>query len=203
MIRRTRNRSLVGLALAASLAIAVSAGIALGSRTPAEAPPSAQVIAPGSPSPAPPTSREPRAWAIGGKAPEVRLPVSMTLPAQGAEAERDAVLRDFGEAIAPYRQGRYAEAAKALTRLASRRPDAPEIAYFLGVSRLFAGDPAGALIPLRAARDSTVVADDARWYEAVTLERLGRPRDAEIALRPLCDVPGPYEETACLIVRGR
>jgi hypothetical protein len=192
--------------MAAVLAVAVA--IALGASDVLRSSPDPEQARPVRPAPVRPDPRPsgppaPRAWAMDVPVPAVRLPATMSLPVEGAEAERDAVLKAFDKAIGPYREGRYAEAAKALTDLAARRPDAPEIAFFLGVSRLLAGDTAAALEPLRAARDSTIVADDARWLEAVVLERTGRPAEADAALRPLCDVPGPYEQRACIILRDQ
>ena len=126
----------------------------------------------------------------------------MALSASGADAERDALLKAFEDAIGPYREGRYAESARRLSSLASERPDMPEVAFYLGMARLMSDEPAAALEPLRAARDSTILSDEARWYEAIVLERTGRPTDADAALRPLCDNPGLYSMTACLILRG-
>jgi hypothetical protein len=151
---------------------------------------------------APVAPAEPRAWALGQTAPDVRLPAYLALSVRGADKERDELLHAFGEGLAPYREGRFREAADRLAPLAARQPNVPEVAFYLGVARLFAGEPSAAIAPLREARSSDVVSHDARWYEAVALERSGRREDADAALRELCKIPSPYQATACAPVRG-
>jgi hypothetical protein len=190
-----------GLALAAGIVLAVGAVLALRWGNQNDQGQTAQAIAPAatvSPRIAPP---EPREWARGGEVPDVRLPASLALAIRGENADRDALLREFGEAIAPYREGHFKEAAQALTPLAQRWPAVPEVAFYLGVSHLFAGDPSSAIAPLRQARTSEVVGQDARWYEAIALERSGKRDDADAALRGLCESPGPYRAGACAVVR--
>jgi Flp pilus assembly protein TadD len=131
------------------------------------------------------------------------LPAYLALSVRGADKERDELLEAFGGGIAPYREGRFREAADRLAPLAARRPDVPEVAFYLGAARLFAGDPAAAIAPLREARASEVVAHDARWFEAVASEHAGRREDADAALRDLCKLSGPYQARACAPVRGK
>jgi TolA-binding protein len=138
-------------------------------------------------------------WASLPAAPEVRLPADLVLAMRGADADRDAFLKAFGEAIAPYREKRFAAAAASLAPVAERYPDVVEAWFYLGTSRLFAGSPSEAIEPLRRARSSTVVGDDARWLEAVALQQSGRESEALAALKALCSEAGSYRERACAV----
>lgn len=146
------------------------------------------------PTPVPP----PRAWAELATAPAVMLPASFTIVMRGeADAGRDAFLTAFGPAIAPYREGRYAEAAEALQSLTARFPAVHEAWFYLGVAQLYAGRAAEAVEPLRRARPSEVVAEQALWLEAVALERAGRSDDATTALRAACEADRRSHADAC------
>ena len=116
---------------------------------------------------------------------------------RGANNADQAFLTELGAAIAPYRAGRYAEAAKALDALAGKRPDVAEVWFYLGVSRLYSQSPGDAVEPLRRAHASEVVGDDARWLEAVALQLGGRRTEARAALSALCTTPGPNRTRAC------
>lgn len=198
------RRPPVWLAVAAGLLLAVAGLIFVRSSRPTE-PASTDRVESTAPAAltAPVAPAGPRAWALGTTAPEVRLPAYLALSVRGADKERDELLEALGEGIAPYREGRFGEAADRLAPLAARRPDVPEIAFYLGVSRLLAGDPSSAIASLRHARASEVLSHDARWYEAVALERSGRRQDADAALRELCKLPSPYQAGACAPVREK
>ena len=134
--------------------------------------------------------------------PEVRLPASLALAVRGTDRDRDALLEAFGQAIAPYRAGRFGEAANLLAPLAARRPDIPEFAFYLGIARLFAGDSSAAVAPLRQARASTALSHEAQWYEAVALERLERRQETKQVLSALCAASNPYQTRACEALRA-
>jgi TolA-binding protein len=136
-------------------------------------------------------------WASLGRAPDVTLPASLTLEMRGEPNRNDAFLRAFGSAITPYRDGRYAAAAQALEKVAASYPDIPEAWFYLGVSRLHAGEPAMAVDGLRRAATSTEVGDAARWLEAVALERSSQHDSARRLLDDLCAGTGPYRVRAC------
>jgi predicted Zn-dependent protease len=136
-------------------------------------------------------------WAALGPAPDVQLPASMTLEIRGSRDRDDEFLRAFGDAITPYRAGRYADAARALDGLTASYADVPEAWFYLGASRLYADDPSGAAIALRRALTSTEVGDQARWLEAVALERDGRHERAAQILDEICRQPGPNRARAC------
>ncbi|HEY2150767.1 MAG TPA: hypothetical protein VGH34_08165 [Vicinamibacterales bacterium] len=109
----------------------------------------------------------------------------------------------FIDAVAPgiraYRSGDYATAERELAALQPQYPNSVEVPFYLGVSRLFLGDAAGARSALDAARrvsdDSFAPAID--WFLAVADERAGRLSDAGAALQRVCGATGEYREKAC------
>jgi tetratricopeptide (TPR) repeat protein len=195
----SQRRSYLWLGLAAAVVIVVGGAILLRPGRPAD--PAADRVA-STPAQTPqPAQPQPRAWARLDAPPEVRLPAFLALAVRGDKANDD-LLEAFGRGIAPYREGRFAEAADRLAPLVTRRPDVPEFAFYLGVSRLFAGDPSAAIAALRQARASAVESYEARWYEAVALEQMGRREEADTLLRDLCASPNPIQTRACAAVRG-
>ena len=140
-------------------------------------------------------------WASLPTAPGVRLPPNLILAMRGTESDRDAFLKVFGEAIAPYRAGRFAEAASALAPVVERHSDVVETWFYLGTARLYSGAPAEAVEPLRRARSSEVVGDDARWFLAVALHRAGQETEARAELQAICAAAGDYRARACAIVK--
>lgn len=197
------------LATAATLALAVT--VALLQLRPAKTPPPVSAVAPGTaaqaPSPAPPAMSPlrappgPRAWATDPQAPAVELPARYALVTRG-EGSKQAFLKAFGGAIAPYREGRYDEAATRLEPVARAFPDVPEASFYLGVSRLLMGDARGALEPLARARRAETLGEAARWFEAVAAERAGESGAADARLRELCDARGDFQARACAALEG-
>jgi tetratricopeptide (TPR) repeat protein len=141
-------------------------------------------------------------WALLDRAPDVRLPAALTLEMRGEPNRNEVFLREFGSAIAPYREGRYADAAMALEKVTAAYPDTPEAWFYLAVSRLHAGDPANAVDGLRKAAASSEVGDEANWLEAVALERSGQHDAARRRLDDLCARPGPSRTRACDALSG-
>lgn len=153
--------------------------------------------------PAPTLARPlaPPAWAASVVAVEVRMPPALALTLRG-EAPRDAanraaLVRALRPALDAYRAGEYARAAAALTPLAAAHPDQLEIAFYAGASHLLAGDAVAARPLLAAAASSELVGDDARWFEAIALARVGEVERATTALRELCARRGPRAPDAC------
>jgi hypothetical protein len=140
-------------------------------------------------------------WASLPSAPDVRLPPNLILAMRGTEGDREAFLRAFGEAIAPYRAGRFGEAAAALAPVAERYSDVVETWFYLGTARLYNAAPAEAIEPLRRALTSEVVGADARWLQAVALQRAGQEVEARAALQAICDEAGDYRDRACAVVK--
>ena len=193
------DRRVLALAAAVVLTVGLGAWWAVrtrvddpGQRAGAEPPP---IAAPVEAAVAPSTL-----WASLPAPPEVRLHPDLVLTMRGAEAERDGFLKVFGEAIAPYRAGRFAEAAAALAPVAERYANIAEVWFYLGTARLYGGAAAAAIEPLRRAQSSEVVGDEARWLQAVALQRAGRDREARAALQVICSAPGPHREQACAVV---
>ena len=193
---------IVWLGLAAALVIAVAGAIVLRPGEPTRSTGGTPIPSESPSQPTPGAPGEPATWARLDTPPGVRLPASLALAVRGTDQDRDALLEAFGQAIAHYRAGRYGEAADRLAPLASRRPDIPEFTFYLGIARLFSGDSAAALAPLRQARASPALSQEAQWYEAVALERLERRHDAKEVLSALCATTSPYQTRACEALRA-
>lgn len=188
------------LAAAATLALAVTA-VVLQMRTTSPDPsgPVQPPAVPTSTTPATPgaaSSVPTRAWAGVFEAPAVELPARYALVVRGP-GSREGFLEAFGPAIEPYREGRYADAARALEVVAREFPDTPEAAFYLGIARLLSGDAAGAREPLERARGAETLGDAARWYGAVAAERAGDAAAADALLKAQCAAEGDYQARAC------
>ncbi|HKW00957.1 MAG TPA: hypothetical protein VJN96_14115, partial [Vicinamibacterales bacterium] len=113
---------------------------------------------------------------------------------------RDAkFVDDVAPALNAYRAGDYQTAAERFVRVQPQYPDAVEIPFYLGVTRLFLDDAAGAVTSLDAARrvtDDTFRADVA-WYLAVAQERAGNRTAARAELDALCNGQSNYAARAC------
>lgn len=194
-----------GLAAAAVVVLAVATSWPRGDRAPQE--PATPSVAPSTPAAAPSVEPVPpasaaapalRDWAALPEAPAVMLPASLALTVRGASTDRDTFLAAFGPAIAPYRQGRYADAAAALEPVSRRFADVAEVWFYLGVSRLLAGDAAAAAPALQRAVESDAVGAQAVWLRIVALERAGRADEATAALRTTCaSAEGDAHRAAC------
>jgi len=106
---------------------------------------------------------------------------------------------DIAPAMNAFRAGDYATAAREFARVAPQYPEAEEIPYYLGVSRLFLNDAPGAIAALTSAQkiaDDTFSADVA-WYLAVAHERAGDPTAARTGLDALCQGSSAYAARAC------
>ncbi len=194
------SRGWYGLALAATLVLAVAGAVRWSGRGAVPATPDpVGVPAPATDWSAPvtPASAPPRAWAALLTAPAITLPASLAIEMRGAPTNAGGFMSAFGAAIGPYREGRYAQAAAALDGVVRRHPDIAEGWFYLGASRLLAGDAAGAVAPLERARQSTVLAAEARWLGAVALERAGRGPDADAALIAMCASDADNRARAC------
>jgi hypothetical protein len=129
--------------------------------------------------------------------PEVRLSAS-ALTWRG-DPSANPFLRDLAPAFDAYRAGDYPRAAAVFDRLATVYPDAIEVRFYQGASRLLAGDAAGAIAPLEAAarlRNATF-ADDVAWSLAVAQQRAGRSSEARARFADLCRGASPHAAAAC------
>jgi tetratricopeptide (TPR) repeat protein len=154
------------------------------------------------PTAAPPASARAAAAPIGYTKPDVKLsPSALTWR---ADASSNPFLRDLAPAFDAYRAGDYARAVAEFDRLAGVYPESIEVLFYQGVSRMLAGNEAGAIAPLEAAarlRNETF-ADDVSWFLAVAQERSGRPA-ARAKFEELCRGQGPYAARACQAVAQR
>jgi hypothetical protein len=185
-----------GLAVAATVIIAVM--IRENASAP-EAPPSvpAGAQAPAVASAPPPSATPVR---IGYSKPDVRLSAS-ALTWRG-DPSANPFLRDLTPAFEAYRANDFARAAAAFDRLATIYPDAIEVRFYQGVSRMLAGDDAGAIAPLEAASriGNVAFADDVSWYLTVAQQRAGRA-EARDRLAALCRGRSPHTAAACAALR--
>jgi hypothetical protein len=131
--------------------------------------------------------------------PEVRLSAS-TVTWRG-DPSANPFLRDIAPAFDAYRASDYPRAVAAFDRLATAYPDSVDVRFFQGVSRMLAGDDAGAIAPLEAAArlGDAVFADDVPWFLAVAQQRSGRP-EARGRLVDLCRGRSTHAAAACAAV---
>ncbi|MGH9142923.1 MAG: tetratricopeptide repeat protein [Vicinamibacterales bacterium] len=128
--------------------------------------------------------------------------VKFTEAALVVRGEKNQRVR-FVDAVAPgvkaYRGGDYAEAATSLAGLEAAYPRSVEVPFYLGVSRLFLSDYAGAITALQAARrvDDGSFTANIGWYLAVAEERAGRKADATGELRTICRGTSEFRSRAC------
>ena len=185
-----------GLALAATLLIAVVLQRSV--PAPVIAPddaPSTPVVTP--PSAATPT---PAPLRLAYAKPEVKL--SPSALAWRGDAAANPFVRALAPAIEAYRAGDYPRAVAEFDRLSTVYPESIEVLFYQGVSRMLAGDDAGAIAPLDAAARlrNTTFADDVAWYLAVARQRSGRS-GARAAFEELCRGNGAYRTAACSAVQ--
>jgi len=192
------------LAVAASLVVVVGAvTLYVSQRSIAPEPTEAGAVpTPAAPVAATPTSEPPSpVFRLALIAPAVQLPADLITTTRGTAAtEARAFLESFGDAIGPYREGRYEEAAKRLESLAPQHGHVAEVWFYLGVSRLFAGRPTDALDAFDRPGVAAAVGDDVQWQRAVALERLGRRAESDAILATLCGRDGPLRANACAVL---
>lgn len=131
--------------------------------------------------------------------PEVKL--SPSALAWRGDAAANPFVRDLAPAIDAYRAGDYPRAVAAFDRLSAVYPGSIEVSFYLGVSRMLAGDDAGAIAPLEAAArlDNQTFADDVAWYLAIAQQRSGHP-NARARLAELCRGQSAHASSACAAV---
>lgn len=118
--------------------------------------------------------------------PDVRLsPASLTW--RGATNDNQ-LLADLKPALDAYRQNDYESTNRLLTPLATQYPNAVEVHFYQGISRLFLAEPALAINSFAAAEkvaDDTFIAD-ILWYRAIAEQHAGNNADARARLEALC-----------------
>jgi hypothetical protein len=129
----------------------------------------------------------------------VRVAQDRAVVYRGRGEDPAAFLKAFDEAVGPYRQGDYEEAARRLAALGAAFPGASEPPLYEGVSLLMAGHPASAAGRLAEAERrsaGTEWAPDAEYYAARARLEAGQ-YEGRATLNRLCASPGPYHQPAC------
>lgn len=188
-------------AIAATLAVAALGLVAVrnlptGSSAPQTASPS-----PVAPEPTAP-ARSPNRIAMS-PAP-LRLPIASALVWRNEDpAPQQRYLEELGEALKPYREGKYKESALLLQSVASHYPQSLEAPFYTGVAHLLSDDAVHALewLAKKPMPDDHPLHDDQLWYRAAALERTGHWPEALELVRQLCRSQGAYQQRACLAAK--
>lgn len=111
------------------------------------------------------------------------------------------LLRDLAPAFEAYRADDYARAVAAFDKLAAQYPAVVDVLFYQGVSRMLAGDDAGAVGPLAAAEalNEPAFLDDAPWFLAVAQQRSGSGEPRRL-FQQLCRGKSSYAADACKAV---
>ncbi len=147
-------------------------------------------VAGSSPAPSP-------AFYLALEKPDVKISPA-ALAYRGPSGE-NPLLADLKPAFDAYRTSAYQAADREFATLSPKYPSSIEIAFYQGVSRLFAGNPQSAITSLAAAEklaDSSF-AFDVAWYRAVAEERAGNLAGARARLKRLCAQPDQRASSAC------
>jgi len=142
-----------------------------------------------------PAASAPRGvWQI--EKPAIELPLSAAIVTRG---EQPAGTPEIAMALEPYRRDDFQGAAARLAEFVQRHPDSGEGWFYLGASRLFAGDSGGARVALETAR--TRIAQDRRdeleWLLATAEARSGEVVAARKRLDGLCGGASALRQRAC------
>jgi len=138
---------------------------------------------------------EPPRFVLALEKPEVKLSAAV-LTFRGAGD--DDFVGQLTKALDAFRANDYAGADRQLTVLEKRHPIF-DVYYYQGLSRLLAGDAAGAVVPLQKAASlaDRLFAPDVQWFTAVAEERSGQLTRARDRLADLCRTSNPYSQRAC------
>src|SRR5262245_36243806 len=184
--RGSSSMGWVGLAAAAVLVVAGTIWLLRRGDSSVPAPP---VVA-DAPSPSP-------VFYLSLVKPDIKIsPAALTYRRPGGE---NPLLADLKPAFDAYRAGEYQTADREFSALSGKYASSIEIAFYQGVSRLFAGNAQGAIASFAAADKlaDTSFAFDVSWYRAVAEERAGNLAGARARLTTLCAQPDPRAPSAC------
>jgi predicted Zn-dependent protease len=194
------------LASAALMAVAAAAWIAL--RSPTLAPGDRPI--PGEHPPAKTSSAAvpaPPAWQVPLDKPDVTLSLAALTwrgsGSGGGSGSDNQLLADLKAPLDSFRTNDYARADRAFAALESRYPNAVEVFFYGGVSRLFVNDPQRAIAALTRAAElaDTTFAPRTAWYLAVAEERAGHLPRARARLDTLCRGTSDRAAQACAAVK--
>jgi len=198
------------LASAAVVALAAAAWIAFRGPTPP-----AGEERPVAPAHQPETSSAavtpPPAWQVPLDKPDVTLSLAALTwrgggsggSGTGGSGQDNQLLADLKEPLDHFRNNDYARADRAFAALESRYPNAVEVFFYGGVSRLFVDDPPRAIAALTraAALADATFAPRAAWYLAIAEERGGQLSRARARLEELCRGTSDRVAQACAAVK--
>jgi hypothetical protein len=198
------------LTMSAFAAVVLAVGIW---RSAVTAPPPAAVTPPaqarGASSPAPsvstgrsaPSAPQVQEGKLPLEKPQVMLtPAALTWRGPGLGSQ---LLPDLKPAVDAYRRNDYARADREFGALETRYPNAVEVFFFGGVSRLFLGDPERAIVAFTKAEaiGDAMFAPHVAWYRAVAEERAGHAAEARAQLGTLCRSGGERASRACEVLK--
>ena len=199
------------LASAALVAVAAAAWIAFRNPTPAGGNLPIPREQPAKTSSAAVTT--PPAWLVPLDKPDVTLSLAaLTWRGSGSgsrggsgssgSGSDNQLLADLKGPLDGFRNNDYARADRAFAALESRYPNAVEVFFYGGVSRLFVNDPQRAIAALTRAADlaDTTFAPRTAWYLAIAEERAGDRSRARARLDELCRGTSDRAAPACAAV---
>ena len=113
------------------------------------------------------------------------------------------LLSDLKAPLDAYREGDYTRADREFTVLESRYPQAIEVFFYGGVSRLFADDATRALAALTRASElaDATFAPRVAWYRAIAEQRTGNLAQARARLDELCRGTSERAAPACAALK--
>jgi hypothetical protein len=185
-------------ALATAALTVIAVGAWFGLRTGSSPAPPASTVVPEqtiASTPAPP------AFQLPLDKPDVTLSLS-SLTWRGSGADNQ-LLADLKAPLDAFREGDYTRADREFTLLETRYPQAIEVFFYGGVSRLFIDEPQRALAALTRAgelADATFTPTVA-WYRAVAEQRTGNVAEARARLDDLCRGGSDRAAAACAAVK--
>ena len=113
------------------------------------------------------------------------------------------LLTDLKSPLDAFREGDYTRADREFTALESRYPEAIEVFFYAGVSRLFTNDAQRALAALIRAGElaDATFAPRVAWYRAIAEQRSGSLAQARARLDELCRGTSERAAPACEAVK--
>jgi hypothetical protein len=144
---------------------------------------------------------EPTRFLLPLDKPEVMISLS-ALTWRG-EGSGNQLLADLKRPLDAFREGDYARADREFTALEPRYPNAVEVFFYGGVSRLFLDEPQRADASLARAGElaDATFAPHIAWYRAIAEQRVGNLAGARVRLEELCRGTGNRSGRACNAVR--
>lgn len=182
--------------LASMVVAAVAVGVWIATRPTSPQPPLASV-----PRESPPATPPAPVFHVPLDKPDVAVSLA-ALTWRGGGAD-NPLLADLKAPLDAFRSNDYQGAERGFAALESRYPDAVEVFFYGGVSRLFLNTPQPAVAALTRARalaDATFAPRTA-WYLAIAEERSGNRAQARRLLDALCRGTSDRAAPACAAIK--